>query len=621
MSTNAGDTYKFETSKQSMRERTPYSKREVIFSQDTNSGAYTNQVQFDLSQFANQTSGLIDISNGVLSIPVVITATAPDNAGANSAPASLDGLLALKNGGWNLINQVSISIDGHELVTPSSLYNGYVSYRMLTSMSADDLKNWGDGHLFTGADEVRSWIYNDTEATTITAANPSRIINGNGLCNNSQFVKNSYLPLSTLANNKGYFGLGNSSFARRVNLINDKPDDIFPINTLATPIPDIRQSIGALRSKASYQDELKNFTQTTGVTTGDGFVQQWYVMVNIKLAFLSDLFQNMPLTRGLYVKMNLVLNTGNIILNLPNVGANSAPAIFCRASDINFSNFNPLQITERSVNPASSIPVNMAGERYLISVGVVRPPNTSVSGFKSHSSLTGITPHSLSSCRITLPVVHAKPDELISYLDSTKEVRVEYIDVYQTTINNVPANQQFNSLISNGSKDIIGVLVVPTIAAQSNGRLKNLVNAGLGPTLSAESASAIGFSTNLSPFVSEMVTPCPISQFQVFFGGEAMFPRELNYGWESYMYHFQDFNRLNGNTSLGIGSGLISQFEWESYYRYYFCNLSRKFEEDTMHKSLNISGKNASNVACDYVVYVLSKKSILVNTSTGRVSK
>jgi hypothetical protein len=44
-------------------------------------------------------------------------------------------------------------------------------------------------------------------------------------------------------------------------------------------------------------------------------------------------------------------------------------------------------------------------------------------------------------------------------------------------------------------------------------------------------------------------------------------------------------------------------------------------EEDTMPKSLNISGKNASEVACDYVVYVLSKKSIVVNTSTGRVSK
>jgi len=313
-----------------------------------------------------------------------------------------------------------------------------------------------------------------------------------------------------------------------------------------------------------------------------------------------------------------------MVVNVPDGGNNAAPAMYCRASDIYFQNFNPLQIAERSTNADGSL-VAMPGQQYLLSVGVVRPPNTSVPGFKSHASLNGPKPHALTSCRITVPVVHPKSDELVSYLEATKEHRVEYIDVYQTTINNVPAGQPFNSLISNGSKDIIGCLVVPIIASQSNGRLQNLKTPELDALKSVlgggPGTNGIGFSTNLSPFVGEMVTPCPISQFQVFYGGEAQYPRELNYGWENYMYHFQDFNRINGNLSLGVSSGLISQFEWESYYRYYFTNLSRKFEEDTMPKSLNISGKNASKVACDYVVYVLSKKSIVVNTSTGRVSK
>ena len=49
--------------------------------------------------------------------------------------------------------------------------------------------------------------------------------------------------------------------------------------------------------KLLKQNELKNYTRTSGVTTGDGFIQQWYVMVNIKLGFLSDLLHNMVLTR------------------------------------------------------------------------------------------------------------------------------------------------------------------------------------------------------------------------------------------------------------------------------------------------------------------------------------
>jgi hypothetical protein len=255
--------------------------------------------------------------------------------------------------------------------------------------------------------------------------------------------------------------------------------------------------------------------------------------------------------------------------------------------------------------------VALNGQNFLISVGVANAPSTSVSGYTSHSSKNPRQGHPMTSCRITIPVCHVKPDDLIPYLESTKEQRVEYLDVYQSVISNIGSKKNFNSLLSNGSKDVVGLLIIPTISALSNG----IVTGGPANT------TANGFSTNLSPFVSEVVCPLSITQLQVLYGSENILPSTLNYSYESFMYHFQDFNRLNGNNSLGLNSGLISQKQWEDYYRYYFVALNRKLEEDNMPKSITVSGYNNSNVTADYIVFVITKKSFVINTSTGRVTK
>lgn len=630
MSTNAGDTYVYQKSLQTQREKTPFSKREIIHALDVSSGSYgsASQIQWDLSQFANVTSGMLDFSNATMQIPICITATSPDNANANTAPGNLDGFLAMKNGSWNCINSLSVNIDGHELIQPNSLYNTYVSYKMLTSMSQDDLRNMGSSHLFAGPDETKSWVYNNKEADTITnAGHGSRLVNGNGLCNNAPFIKTSRLPASSKTSNNGYWELGNSKFFERMTMINDRPDDVFNKATVAATPVNVTQNLGDIRDEQCYINELKNYTKSNNGTTGDTFIQQWFVLCNIKLAFLSDLFQNLPLVRGLYAKINVTLNTGSFIVNLPVHADNATCALHVRPNEIFFNNFNPIQVCERATaltGTAPNIferPVAYEGGRYLISVGVVGAFNTSVSGFQSHGSKNGRGQHALTTCRITIPVNHVKPDDLIPYLESTKEYRVEYTDVYQTRIDNVEPGKRFDVLLSNGSKDIIGLLIIPTISSKSNGLVDALTPANIPEQIRFGGASASGFSTNLSPFVGEAVAPLSLTGLSVIYGGDNVFTKSVDYGWEQFIYNFQDFNRINGNQSLGLGSGLISEQQWSDYYRYYFVNLSRKLEEDTQPKSLNVQATNNSKVTADYIVFVISKKSFMLNTSTGRVTK
>ena len=178
-----------------------------------------------------------------------------------------------------------------------------------------------------------------------------------------------------------------------------------------------------------------------------------------------------------------------------------------------------------------------------------------------------------------------------------------------TTVNDVGPNSKWNSLISNGQKDVVGLLIVPTISDKSNG------------IIAGDADLTQGISTNLSPFVGEMVTPLSITNIKVMVGSENIIPDQLNYTYDNFLHHFQDFSgKINGNNTLGLNSGLLDAEKWENYYRYYYFNLSRKLEEESMPKSINIEAYNNSGVTASYVIYLISKKSFMVNVSTGRVN-
>ena len=74
------------------------------------------------------------------------------------------------------------------------------------------------------------------------------------------------------------------------------------------------------------------------------------------------------------------------------------------------------------------------------------------------------------------------------------------------------------------------------------------------------------------------------------------------------------------NNESGVSSGLYSQKDFEDGLRYYYCSLGRsKDGEQVMPKSITISGINNTQVAADYLVFVISAKSMTINCSTGKV--
>jgi hypothetical protein len=224
-------------------------------------------------------------------------------------------------------------------------------------------------------DSSNSWVYNNADVAASATAD-SRLNQGNGICNNMPFSKVLKVP-DAVTRQDGDFDAGNEGLYKRLGFINHRPS-VAP-NTTALVSTDISQNLSAIRNNNNFDNELQNWTQTYNAGNGSTtFFQQWFVMATIPLKNLSSFFENMPLVKGAYLKMNITLNTGSVVVNTKGTRVANTPAQYCNLSDINFSYTNPLIICERPPigNAASDAASALVGPKHLVSIGVVQAPST-----------------------------------------------------------------------------------------------------------------------------------------------------------------------------------------------------------------------------------------------------
>ena len=167
---------------QDLDDATPYENKQWNYIQDINSGVYTNNqqslVQFDLSSIYNS-GKFIDVSQMYLTIPIVYTAAWSSGAGALAPVAGNEFLITPKNGSWNLIHSLEVTVDGKNVIQQTPNINVHTNFKMLSQMSKDDLKTIG-ATLGCYPDDVQAYLYN-------TVGSETGSIGGNGLSNNMIF--------------------------------------------------------------------------------------------------------------------------------------------------------------------------------------------------------------------------------------------------------------------------------------------------------------------------------------------------------------------------------------------------------------------------------------------------
>lgn len=351
---NMADNLLYEQSSESQITTEPFVSRQVVYVVDQNNGAYNGQIQLDTSSLSN--SGKYgSYSEAYLEIPLVLTITGP--VAINTiTPAFSAGL---KAGYWHLLHSFSVEYNNTSVVQLTPFSNMYIHYKMMTSMSREDVDKIGAGLGFypESSTSFQSSFNNNGFYTISENPSADSLRYGAGLANNRNLgvfsLGSSITGQIPGGISLGEVVLGSAGDAGAVNIqvgaggaIGDRltvaGDFGVPIQTrttvngVATPIEltltpqstlaggwvGDRSNLGYYKRQqsASFQTSIPNFTQgligdtatatsqvgqigknvfVTGLqTTVANDTSAWYILAKIRLKDMCDFFDKLPLVKG-----------------------------------------------------------------------------------------------------------------------------------------------------------------------------------------------------------------------------------------------------------------------------------------------------------------------------------
>jgi len=546
-----------------------FQNRQFVYLPDQNNGSYpSGQVTFDLASLSNS-GKYVDWSSSFLSIPIVMNL----NSSSGSFIADTENVFAmsLKNGVHQLINSIQCEITNNSVVNLTNFSNLDINYKLLTSMSTDDVANLAPSILF-GKDSAESFSYSGGS----TAATSLGEINNN--------IK------SVLFSPSG--GWGATEFAVNQGRIQRMKYTSFdPAATQVAKYTDTDKVKTTFKNYATYS--------TTNIT--------YYILATIPLRILHDIFRKLQLTKGMYMRLLLNTNTNVEIQETRTAGTGVVTAYTLTKC--------PASVTPFIISPASGT----ATTGNSSSTGFVNGTTTKTIATINIGSVTtgaGTTlSHSITQCRLYGCVYEMTPLMEQKYLSVLPQKKILYNDILSFQVLNTATNSQFSQILTNGISRARYLLIVPQHAAATHG--------STNPSDTTLAASSIISGTPMSsPYTSSPATCLPyssITNFNVLESGVAHYQTNINYKFENWLEEIRGSNSLQGGLQLGLSSGILSQQDYENGYGFIYVDLSRKQSQasDDVARSIQIVGTNSSKASVDLYCIIGYEREITVNTANG----
>jgi hypothetical protein len=153
--------------------------KQWLYVNDNNNGSYSGQIVLDTTSLSNSGS-YINWSEAFIAIPLVLQAEG--SATAITATNSLDYMMGMKNGFWQILHSMSVEFNNGSIIQQTPFLNVFATFKNLTSWSQNDIQNWGAVCGFC-PDTARSWLYNNNSHTPASLLNFMNT-SGQGFCNN-----------------------------------------------------------------------------------------------------------------------------------------------------------------------------------------------------------------------------------------------------------------------------------------------------------------------------------------------------------------------------------------------------------------------------------------------------
>ena len=563
------DEFSYYNSQMEQKNEFLFSNVQTNYCVDSNNGSYPNgQVTFDLSTLSNS-GKYIDFTSSFLTIPLVLNVNLTTTGGAQAENAFV---ASLKNGYHQLINSMSVEISNMQVVNLTNFSNLDINYKLLTTCSLEDERNFLPSIGFA-KDTAESIYYTDAISTS-----------GLGECNNK-------IANSLFSSAGGYGATQWNSNRGRLER---------QMNTSFDPVKGREGSDGTkLHSQSVVTDTGKNHLVANG--TKD---VTYHILATIPLKIIHDLFKKLHLTKGMYMRMVLNLNTqcSTTCVLAPNAGP---PAT------VEYTSF-----TTTSLNGVLPFMLSPTGTgNGFLATGVTGVKATLGIG-KSFDTTTSYPHNIMTSCRFYARVAEMTPTAEEQYLSAVPSKRILYNDILSFNTLSVPSGQSVSQILTNGISRPRYLLIVPNMAGAING-------SGRGSLLStvAGGLGSVGSPMN-SPFSSSPGTTgfqAAISNLNILVSGQTIYQSNLVYGFEQFLEEVRGSNALNGGLPLGLSSGLLSQNDWENGFRFVYVDLSRRISQanDDTSRSIQVSFKNSAAYMADFNYIISYEKECTISTSTG----
>jgi hypothetical protein len=545
----------------------PFTRRENVYIIDQNNGSYSNNtILLDCASVSNA-GKWADFANATIAVPLTLSLSSTYNF---SAIAS-DFALGLKNGFHQIVSSLNVEYNNSSVVQISNFTNMYISYKLNTTLSVDDVVTIGSQIGFA-YDSEGSWIY----------GNGTSIVGMGSINNSDNFLETNY--------SVAFKGMsGNLGFGKR-QLNTTFTSGQTGVSTLL--------GVNWFSVSATY---ARNYS-IKGLS-GLYYYQCWYILATLRLKDLADFFAQMPLVRNSYMKLYINLNQSRVIFSCLGSTDGALGKLSVSPANIIISggNTNPVMVASANTDCGflalkTAIVASAVDVPFLASVGVGSSLDPNIPSGVAKNPM-------LSSCRLYIDLYTMNPLREEQYLmNRTKTIK--FRDIFQYQFLNVSSS--FNFLVSNGISNLKELIVCPFISSTYNGT----------------GVQATAFSTLASPFATEPATCSPCMwfnniNFQI--SGVNIFSNNEQYGFEQYQNELYGVGSINGGLTDGLTSGLISQQAYLNNYGYLVANVGRRLpEDDRTPKSVQVSGTCLSVIPIDLYVFCVFEKEIVIDTYSGK---
>jgi hypothetical protein len=385
----------------------------------------------------------------------------------------------------------------------------------------------------------------------------------------------------------------------------------------------------------------------------------------IKLKHLHSFFNMCPLLKGVFMKLTLNLNnTSSTVLAAYTTAAAAGTPVINNLHVSSVSNaiggVNPIMIASPAIgivnstvtttsvftgtsagpptgtiaNTTTNVPLQNNGGIALTpalnyvttgggtTVRVSYTINISVGATcldQTLANITGIQKGPLAqSVYLYIPAYTFNPPFEQAMLSSPVK-QINYTDVYQYQITNIPSGSFINQLITNGIANIKSILILPYYSSSTSGTITCTKS---GIVNNANTGFTQGYPVYQSPY-DPAGTGCTsplshITSFNVQISGQNAIYNLQKYNFEQFNNQLYGQNAVNGGLTDGLTSGLVGRQEFDMSHCYYYVNVERMLPvEMGVPKSVQVTGQNISSKAMDYFVFVEYGVKISIDILTG----